>query len=265
MAQNAPWWSQRYSDAARIDAAFSGSLDLLAEAQVDLIEQLLGGTSGMRVLDLGCGGGRHSILLQERGVQVVGVDLSQDLLDLAESRWRSRHPNGDVPGPTWVAGDMRRPPVAGPFGGALLLDATLGVFDDDVDHLRTLTAVADRLAPGGKLVIELLNPYFWAHHAVTRHYPPGSLAAGEDLVRTYRFDGARGRVEDRLTVFSAEGRRELPTQSLRCWTPPEIRALCTAAGFRNVEVFGSEGWQVPSPPLRLDARSAAFLWVTAEL
>lgn len=260
---DSPWWATRFAALAAIDPDFAGALDRQAEAQVDLLERLLELRPQDSVLDVGCGGGRHSILLQERGLSVTGVDISEELLDLAKSRWAARHPGHD--GPTWVCEDMRDLSSQGPFAAAILLDESLGVFEDDADHLRTLSTIADRLRPGGRVVVELFNPYFWAHRNVTQHFPPGSIAASADVVRTYRFDPLKGRVEDRTLVFEAGERRQIPTQSLRAWTAPEIVTLATAAGYTRVEVFGSDGWQVPDTPLRLDARTSAFMWVVATL
>ncbi|MCP4809767.1 MAG: class I SAM-dependent methyltransferase [Proteobacteria bacterium] len=260
---DSPWWASRFAALAAIDPAFAGALDRHAEAQVDLLEQLLDLRPGEAVVDVGCGGGRHSILLHERGYNLTGVDISSEVLDVARSRWRARHAEDEGPG--FLEGDMRELPVAGPFAAAILMDESLGVFDDDADHLRTLSGIADVVRPGGRLVIELFNPYFWSHRHTTQHLPPGSLAAGVDVVRTYRFDPIRGRVEDRAVVFDGTGRRELPTQSLRCWTPPEVLTLASASGFSAVEIFGSDGWKVPARPVRLDARTSAFMWVVATL
>jgi SAM-dependent methyltransferase len=258
-----PWWTSRSGALAAVDPAFAGLVDAHAEAQVDLIDRLCELPPGGRVLDLGCGGGRHSILLQERGHAVVGVDLSQEIVALAQENWETRNPGVD--GPQFVVGDMRAPPVQGSFSVVLLMDASLGVFDDDAEHLRVLTAAADRLEPGGSLVIELLNPYFWAHRNLTQHFPPGSVAANADILRSYRFDPLVGRVQDRITIFEDGARRVLPTQSLRCWTPPEIAGLSSAAGFSQVNIIGSDGWQVPNGPGRLDPESSATIWVLARL
>lgn len=261
---NPPWWSQRYARMLAVDPAFAGEIDGHAEEQVDLLERVLRLQPGDRVLDLGCGGGRHSVLLAERGYRVVGLDLAPEVLAMADRQWQSRHPG--QPGPEWVRGDMRDPPVSGPFDACIAMDAALGVFDDDAEHLQVLGAVAERLGEGGALVLELLNPYFWAGHGRTTHYPPGALAADLHLVRTYRFDAERGRIEDHVTVFRPGGEAEtLPTQTLRAWTPPEIRALVLAAGFARVEVFGSDGWRTPATPRPLEPARSAFMWVVAHL
>jgi SAM-dependent methyltransferase len=47
---------------------------------------LLGDVRGKRIVDFGCGSGANSLLLAARGAQVVGVDISQDLLRLAQRR-----------------------------------------------------------------------------------------------------------------------------------------------------------------------------------
>ena len=184
------WWAQRYDSLASIDPAFAGVLDGYAEQQVDLLERLVELKPEQTVLDVGCGGGRHAILLQERGYRVTGVDVNEGVLSLARQRWDERHRG--QPGPVFVAGDMRALPVEGGFDAAIMMDVALGVFGDEADNLIALTEVADRLRPGGHLVLELYNPYFWAHRNVTQHLPPGALASDVDLVRTYRFDPVRG-------------------------------------------------------------------------
>ena len=257
-----PWWAVRFELLAEAAPGFSGPIDLHAEGQVDLVSRVASLGPGSRVLDVGCGAGRHSILMAERGFDVTGIDLSPRLLKLARERWAERNP--DRPGPLFAPGDMRWPPVAGPFDAAIMLDVTLGVFGDDSDHIRTLAAIRERLRDGGNLVLELFNPYFWAHNQLTRYFAAGSLAPGADVVRTYRFDAVHGLLVDRVVLFDEEGRHRVPDQELRCWTPPELVAMLTAAGFSRVRIFGSAGWEVPEEPAALQADSSVYMWALAE-
>ena len=70
--------------------------------EVAFLVDLLGLTETSRVLDVGCGPGRHTTALAERGVPGVGLDLSLDFLKLAAS---------DQPG-RWVRADARALPFA---------------------------------------------------------------------------------------------------------------------------------------------------------
>jgi cyclopropane fatty-acyl-phospholipid synthase-like methyltransferase len=260
--QETPWWTVRFELLAAAVPGFLGGLDATAAAQVDWVCSLCGLESGARVLDLGCGAGRHTILMAERGLDVTGMDLSPKLLKMARERWTERNP--ETPGPLFAPGDMRWPSVPGPFDAVIMLDVTLGVFQDDADHARTLAAVRERLKPGGHLVLELFNPYFWAHNQTTHHFPIGTLSDVSDVVRTYRFDPIEGRVVDQVTLFDAMGAHRVPDQRLRVWTPPELMAMLTTAGFSQVQVMGSVGWQVPRAPQPVLADTSVYLWVVAQ-
>lgn len=261
-SESSPWWALRFEALAALDPSLVGVVDTNAELEAELARQLLEPPDGGRIIDVGCGGGRHAIALQERGYQVTGVDLSPRILRVARDAWDARHPGVD--GPTWTPGDMRRLSGRGPYDGAILLDHSFGIFDDDAEHLRVLSSVADHLAPSARLVVQVFNPYWWASHPITHHFGPGSLLPEHDVVRTYRFDPARGRLDDRMILLGADGRHELPTQSLRLWTPVELVALCRGAGFRRVQVYGSDGWATPDEPMPVSTDSV-WLWVSATL
>lgn len=249
---------------AAVDPAFAGEIDRLAEEQVDLMERALRLQAGDRLLDLGCGAGRHSCLLHERGYTLTGLDLAPSVLELARAAWTRRHSQTD--GPRWLLGDMRAPPVSGPFEAIIAMDAAFGVFEDEADHLSVLVAAAERLVHGGRLLLEIPNAYYWASHESTRHFPPGTLTADAHIVRNYRFDAEAGRLKDQILIFRGSPEPEaLPVQSLRAWAPTEIRSLVQAAGFHEVRILGMDGWRVPAQPLPLDAARSAFTWVLARL
>jgi SAM-dependent methyltransferase len=259
MSDAAPWWTLRYEAMAEIDPSFAGPIDDRAEAEVAFLTTLMELGDSERILDVGCGAGRHSTLLQEAGHLVTGVDLSPRILRLAREGWDERNPG--VRGPTWMPGDMRWLPASGPYDAAILMDHTLGMFDDDAEHLRAVTSVADLMRPNGRVVLQLLNPYRFARRPVTQFLEAGSLVPDADIVRTYRFDVQHGRLEDDIVAFKAGRKLEVPTQSLRMWTPAELTAMLRGAGFRRVEIHGSEGWDVPDEPVPVDAEESVWLWV----
>lgn len=258
-----PWWAVRYEAMAALHPAFAGEIDLLAEAQVESLVAVLGLHPGAAVLDIGCGAGRHAVLLQELGMAVTGVDLSPRILRLAKAAWDLRHP--DLPGPQLIPGDMRWLPVEGPFDAAVYMDMALGVFEEEEAHLRSLRSCFGVLRPGGAVLVELFNPFYWAREPRTQHFPPGRLVDGADVVRRYRFDAVRGRIEDRVLVFREGRREELPVQSLRAWSPPEIRRLLEEAGFHKVGFLGSQGWEPPEVGTPIVPHESALMWVVGRV
>jgi SAM-dependent methyltransferase len=105
-----------------------------------------------RLIDIGCGHGRHAIALAERGAEVVGLDFAVALLNRArqlaeELRIRVR----------WTRGDMRRLPFrAECAGGAIVMDA-FGFFDTEDQHEAVLREAARVLTADGRLAMKVVN------------------------------------------------------------------------------------------------------------
>jgi SAM-dependent methyltransferase len=103
-------------------------------AELDLLHDVVKG--GMRVLDVGCGTGRHLILLRDRLQLGVGVDYERSYVAQAEHRAGAGHLH-------FVAGDATAIPLAAQFDFAICLTNTWGTMADKVGVLREMR----RLAP----------------------------------------------------------------------------------------------------------------------
>ncbi len=105
--------------------------------------------AGKKVLDLGCGKGRHCIMLNELGYDVVGIDLSA--ANIAAASEYSR------PDLQFVQHDMRDPLRGLHFDLILNLFTSFGYFRDAIDNLKVLQAAHSMLLPEGKFVLDFMN------------------------------------------------------------------------------------------------------------
>ncbi len=217
--------------------------DRVAEVpqQMAFLERHAGAAKGARVLDLGCGYGRHAVALAARGCLVVGVDYSLPLL--CKARQRAAHQAAGR-GLQLVCADMtalplRREPT---FDLALLLFVTLGQLPADAGQ-ALLGEVRARLKTGGRLVVDVLSADWhrtWAPEK-TEWHPVG---APEVLVRDVQRSAPDGSVLIRRTVLRG-GREEQYTLSQRLFTPEGLSGLLRKAGYEKVRLFGD--WQDRGP------------------
>lgn len=202
---------------------------------------------GARVLDVGCGPGRHAYALAEAGMEVLGVDISQSFVDLAR--------DGAPPGATFERLDARRLPFDGQFDAAIslcqgafgLVGAGPGTEADlrsavDPDGV-VLSGMAQALVPGGRLAVSAFSSYFAVRY----------------LEETDTFDAARGVNHERTTVKDETGRESDHDLWTSCFTPRELRLLAERAGV-DVEAVWSvtPGAYAPNPP---DLEHPEFLLV----
>lgn len=104
------------------------------------------------IVDVGCGRGRHSITLAERGYNVTGFDLSPQAIVKAEKIASERGLNNV----TFLVNDMRQP-IAGQFDAALNLFTTFGYFLEDEENERVLKSVNSMLKKNGLFLIDYFN------------------------------------------------------------------------------------------------------------
>ncbi|MEO3808454.1 methyltransferase domain-containing protein, partial [Sphaerisporangium sp. B11E5] len=211
-----------------------------------LLKTLEAHAPGRRVLDLGCGVGRHAVPLAEHGYEVTGVDVCRWALDRAgEAAAR--------------AGVPLRLVEADLLGGAALpeVDAVICLqafgWGHDAEQRRLLRRVRDRLVPGGLLVLDHSNV-----DAILRHYQPEARFEADGTVfhffRTY--DTLSGRSRGELRVTYPDGRVARLLDDVRLYRPPEVAALLSDAGF---DVLRADADFTPDTPLRLDTRYVQFV------
>jgi SAM-dependent methyltransferase len=217
-----------------------------ARRETAALRELIGLAQGDRLLDLGCGWGRHLRLLAAAGHAVVGVDLSLALLRRArrppapERGERGRYGGGGEAGTaSLVAGDMRRLPLAdAAFDAVVNLATSLGLFLRDEPAALALAEARRVLRPGGSFLIEGMHradveTRFAARDAWT-------LDDGTEVRARRRWDAERG-ISHEVLRWDGPGGSGAKRHSLRVRSGAEVAALVETAGLRVIDRYGDWG------------------------
>jgi SAM-dependent methyltransferase len=222
------------------DAWYHGISDVDATVH-DLLELAAGGP----VLELGVGTGRLAVPLAEAGratgVRVVGVDASAAMLDRLAGRDTARLVHT-------VLGDMVADLPPGPFTLAFVAYNTLFNLTADGAQQACFEAVAERLAVGGRFVIECFVP----------QDPPRqgddigvrSMTADQVVLSVARHDPERQCAAGQFVELTEAGGVRLRPWSIRYATPDQLDAIAAVAGFaveHRWEAFGRLPFDDGSP------------------
>ncbi len=184
--------------------------------EMDFLVDALELRPGMRVLDAGCGPGRHTLELGRRGIAVVGVDTSPDFLALARAE------AGGLPVEFHEA-DARQLAYAEAFDAVICLcQGGFGLLGGGDGELGIISRFAAALRPGGRLALSAFSSYF-----VVRHLEPDE-----------NFDAETGVNHEQAVVRAADGRERTFDLWTTCYTPRELRLLAARAGLAVDGVFG---------------------------
>jgi SAM-dependent methyltransferase len=198
------------------------------EQEVTFLIEHLGLQPGMRVLDVGCGPGRHAYALAERGIRVTGVDIAQRFVDLAGEH--------APPGATFLRADARRLTFDDEFDGAISLcqgGMGLGGADPIGSDLAVLDGLRRAVHPGAPIAVSAFNAYFQVRW----------------LEETDTFDAAVGVNHETTEIRNEDGRPEPAELWTTCSTPRELRLLFDRAGLDVDQIWSVEpGKYGANPP-----------------
>ena len=202
-----------------------------------------------RVIDIGCGHGRHALAVVERGAEVIGLDFAVALLSRARQLEQEL---GIRAG--WIRGDMRRLPFrSGCADGAILMDA-FGFFETDDEHDAVLREAARVLTTGGRMALKVVNGghVLDDFRATEREERDGTIVS---VANALAFDPPR--LIQRISVSGSRGHGEYERRQ-RLYRIDELRAALEHAGLAAVDVFGDPD-EAPFDPV-----TSPTMWIVAE-
>lgn len=207
-----------------------------ARADIEAIVGLLDPPRDKPLLDLCCGACRHVLVLRELGfTQIVGLDLSPDLLEVASRRLCEEY--GEACAEIeLVRSDMRQIPYENHFETVLSLFTSFGYFEQDQENQQVFASVYRALYPGGRFLVDYMNRDYVIEHLVERDersLPDRHIENVRCLTEECR------RVEKTTTVTTTDGRVRAFHESVRLYSSDEMVHMLRAEGFEDVLCYGS--------------------------
>jgi 2-polyprenyl-3-methyl-5-hydroxy-6-metoxy-1,4-benzoquinol methylase len=197
--------------------------------ECDFIEQELNYSKDIRIIDVGCGTGRHAIELSKRGYQVTGIDLSESQLARAKEKAKQLDLSID-----FQRLDARKLPFNGEFDAAVMLcEGAFALMESDEMNFEILKNVTKALKNNGKYIFTTLNGLYPLDHSGDKFCE--SIGAGYknfDLM-TFR--------DHNTTVFEDDlgNKKELQCNE-RYYVPSEITWLLKTLGYKKIDIFGAK-------------------------
>lgn len=249
------------ADYARLYDAMYGSKDYTRECDAveGAVRRYGDGGAYRALLDLGCGTGNHSVPLARRGYDVTGVDLSADMVAIAE---RKAADAGIVA--RFEAGDMRTASLGRTFDVAVIMFAALGYLIADADVAAALANVQRHLRPGGLLLFDVWNRTTLlregARDRITVSDEPGRQLIKAAL-RT--MDPSGTHVNVRMRVWDIEGATVAAsadeTHRMRPFTEAELERFLRDGGLTPRAFFAFPDLDAPATDGSFDLGVVASL------
>lgn len=201
------------------------------EQEVEFLVDVLGLGPGQRVLDVGCGPGRHAVALARRGIEVVGIDPSPDFVALAREAAAAEH----LPA-TFEVLDVRDLAFEAEFDTVICLcQGGFGLLGGE-DDPGVIGRIVRAVRPGGGIAVSAFSSYF-----ALRFQEEGE-----------GFDPATGVHHETATVRDEAGEERAFEMWTTCFTARELALLAEEAGMRVEAVHGVTPGRYRAAPPALD-------------
>jgi len=194
-----------------------------AEQQVDFIIKALRLSGNERILDVGCGWGRHALALAQRHWHVVAIDQSPFLIRTAKEA-ASSTPNLPV---KFQIADIRNFKDDHLFDVVLNLFTSFGYFDDDDENFAIIGNMRAQLVVEGLLVLDYLHP-----DAVRSGLIPYEEQSIDDVsIKIYRT------IEDDSIIKTIVFPHQQYQERVKLYSRDRLEVMFTEQGCKVVEVW----------------------------
>jgi 2-polyprenyl-3-methyl-5-hydroxy-6-metoxy-1,4-benzoquinol methylase len=205
------------------------------QGECDFIEAETNFNKNSRILDIGCGTGRHSIELTKRGYKVTAIDLSEAQLERAKIKASEQNLSID-----FRKLDARDLPFSGEFDLALMIcEGAFPLMETDEMNFQILQSASKSLKPGGKIIFTTLNGLFPLFHSV-KEFLARSTEENNAVYDKNSFDLMTFR-DHNITSFTDDSGNKIDLDcNERYYVPSEITWMLKSLGFKEIGIFGAK-------------------------
>jgi len=202
--------------------------------ECDFIENEIEFNKQSRILDIGCGTGRHSIELTKRGYKVTGVDLSDSQLERAKAKATEQNLRIN-----FQKHDARNLPFSQEFDLALMIcEGAFPLMETDEMNYLILQNASKSLRNNGKLIFTTLNGLFPLFHSV-KEFLALESKEGNATYDKNSFDLMTFRDYNKTSVTDDSGNKIDLECNERYYVPAEITWLLKSLNFKTIDIYGA--------------------------
>lgn len=201
------------------------------KGECDFIEKELNYDKSLKIIDIGCGTGRHAIELTKRGYSVTGIDLSES--QLKKARENAEREKLEI---EFLQHDARNLPFENQFDVAIMLcEGGFPLMETDEMNFEILKNVTKSLKSSAKFIFTTLNGLFPLFHSIDDFHKTGTNEEGAHY-KSNSFDLTTMRDYYVTTFIDGDGNEHRIDCNERYYMPSEINWLLKSLGFNKIGV-----------------------------
>lgn len=203
--------------------------------ECDFLEKEFDFNRKLKILDVGCGTGRHTIELTKRGYSVTGIDLSDSQLAKARQKAAEQKLSTD-----FQQHDARNLPFKNEFDVAIMLcEGGFPLMETDEMNYEILKNVTNSLKKKCKFIFTTLNGLFPLYHSV-EEFCDSTSEEGNATYHSNTFDLITFR-DYNITEFEDDsGNKKTLKSNERYYVPSEITWLMKSLGYQKIDIYGAK-------------------------
>lgn len=202
--------------------------------ECDFIEKEINYNKNIRILDIGCGTGRHAIELAKRGYTVVGIDLSESQIKSAKEKALKGNLQID-----FHQSDARNLSFSHEFDLVIMIcEGAFPLMETDEMNFQILQNAANALKSNGKLIFTTLNGLFPLFHSV-KDFLDANAKEGNATYNNHSFDLMSFRERNTIYIEDDLGNQKEIECNERYYVPSEITWLLKTLNFQNIDIFAA--------------------------